>query len=126
VLLVEDEPAVRAILSQLLIHCGCTVLEAPDARAALGIWAEEKSRIHLLITDIVMPGGMTGHELAARLTDERPDLKVIYSSGYSASLFQEGQDLIPGRNFLPKPYDASSVVTMIRRVAAERTEMLSA
>ena len=126
VLLVEDEPAVRAILRQLLIHCGCTVLEAPDAPAALGIWAEEKSRIHLLITDIVMPGGMTGHELAARLTDERPDLKVIYSSGYSASLFQEGQDLVPGRNFLPKPYDASSVVTMIRRVAAERTEMLGA
>ena len=72
-----------------------------------------------------MPGGMTGHELAARLTDERPELKVIYSSGYSASLFSAGQDLIPGRNFLPKPYDASSVVTLIRRVAAERTEMLT-
>ena len=126
VLLVEDEPAVRAILRQLLIHCGCTVLEAPDAPAALELWAQEKSRIHLLITDIVMPGGMTGHELAARLTDERPDLRVIYSSGYSASLFEEGQDLIPGRNFLPKPYDASSVVTMIRRVTEERTEMLSA
>ena len=126
VLLVEDEPAVRAILRRLLIHCGCIVLEAPDAPAALAIWAEEKSRIHLLITDIVMPGGMTGHELAARLTEEQPDLKVIYSSGYSASLFQEGQDLVPGRNFLPKPYDASSVVSMIRRVAAERTEMLSA
>ena len=126
VLLVEDEPAVRTILRHLLIHCGCTVLEAPDAPAALTVWATEKSRIHLLITDIVMPGGMTGHELAARLTDERPDLKVIYSSGYSASLFSEGQDLIPGRNFLPKPYDASSVVTMIRRVAEERTEMLPA
>ena len=126
VLLVEDEPAVRTILRHLLIHCGCTVLEAPDAPAALTVWAAEKSRIHLLITDIVMPGGMTGHELAARLTDERPELKVIYSSGYSASLFSEGQDLIPGRNFLPKPYDASSVVTMIRRVAAERTELLTA
>ena len=126
VLLVEDEPAVRAILRQLLIHCGCTVVEAPDAPAALTVWAQEKSRINLLITDIVMPGGMTGHELAARLTDERPDLKVIYSSGYSASLFMEGQDLIPGRNFLPKPYDATSVITMIRRVAAERSEMLSA
>jgi CheY-like chemotaxis protein len=125
VLLAEDEPAVRAILRHLLIHCGCTVLEAPDAPAALTIWAAEKSRIHLLITDIVMPGGMTGHELAARLTDERPELKVIYSSGYSASLFPAGQDLIPGRNFLPKPYDASSVVTLIRRVAAERTEMLT-
>ena len=125
VLLVEDEPAVRTILRQLLMHCGCLVLEAPDAPSALTIWAAEKARIHLLITDIVMPGGMTGHELAARLTDERPDLKVIYSSGYSASLFAEGQDLVAGRNFLPKPYDASSVVTMIRRVAAERTEMLS-
>jgi PAS domain S-box-containing protein len=126
VLLVEDEPAVRTILQQLLIHCGCKVLEAADAPSALTVWAEEKSRIHLLITDIVMPGGMTGHELAAKLTDERPDLKVIYSSGYSASLFTEGQDLVAGRNFLPKPYDASSVVSLIRRVAAERQEMLSA
>jgi len=126
VLLVEDEPAVRTILRQLLIHCGCTVWEAPDAPSALAVWAAEKSRIHLLITDIVMPGGMTGHELAAQLTEERPDLKVIYSSGYSASLFSEGQDLVAGRNFLPKPYDATSVVTMIRRVAAERMELLSA
>jgi two-component system, cell cycle sensor histidine kinase and response regulator CckA len=125
VLLVEDEPAVRTILRQLLVHCGCTVMEAADAPAALTVWEKEKSRIHLLITDIVMPGGMTGHELAARLTDERPDLKVIYSSGYSASLFSEGQDLVVGRNFLPKPYDASSVVTLIRRVAAERPEVLS-
>lgn len=124
VLLVEDEPAVRTILRQLLIHCGCSVLEAADAPSALKVWAAEKSRIHLLITDIVMPGGMTGHELAARLTDERPDLKVIYSSGYSASLFQEGQDLVVGRNFLPKPYDAASVVSLIRRVSAERSELL--
>ena len=126
VLLVEDEPAVRAILRQLLVHCGCTVLEAPDGPAALTVWAAEKARIQLLITDIVMPGGMTGHELAASLTDERPDLKVIYSSGYSTSLYKEGADLVAGRNFLPKPYDASSVVTLIRRVAAQRREMLPA
>ncbi len=126
VLLVEDEPAVRAILRQLLIHCGCTVLEAPDAPSALTVWASEKARIQLLITDIVMPGGMNGQELATRLTNDRPELKVIYSSGYSASLFQEGEGLVAGRNFLPKPYDASSVVSLIRRVTAESHEILTA
>lgn len=125
VLLVEDEPAVRAVLRQLLIHGGCTVLEAGDAPSALTIWETEKDRIHLLITDIVMPGGMTGHDLALRLTDDRPELKVIYSSGYSASLFQVGQSLVPGQNFLPKPYDANRVLALIRRVAGERPEMLS-
>jgi len=83
-------------------------------------------RFHLLITDLVMPGGVTGHELAGRPTGERPERKVIHSSGYRAGLFSEGPDLIPGRNFLAKPYDASSVVTMISQVSAEGTEMLTA
>jgi two-component system, cell cycle sensor histidine kinase and response regulator CckA len=125
VLLVEDEPAVRSIMRQLLTHCGCRVIEAGDAAEGYQQWAEHKQHIDLLVTDIVMPGGATGHDLAQRLLDERPDLRVIYSSGYSADLFQQGSELVPGRNFLPKPYDASSVISMIRRVASERTEVLS-
>ena len=126
VLLVEDEPAVRSILSKLLAHCGCSVLEAGDAPAARVLWEQQRHHIDLLITDIVMPGGMTGHELARLLTDDRPDLRVIYCSGYSAGLYPDGTELVAGRNFLPKPYDAGTVAALIRRVAAERTESLPA
>ncbi len=124
VLLVEDEPAVRSIMRQVLKHCGCQVIEACDARDGYEKWTANKDSIDLLVTDIVMPGGATGHDLARQLLDERPDLKVIYSSGYSADLFVQGSELIPGRNFLPKPYDAASVVTLIRRVASEKQESL--
>jgi len=125
VLLVEDEPAVRSIMRQLLRHCGCAVIEAGDAREGYARWSEHHEHIDLLVTDVVMPGGATGHDLARQLLDERPDLRVIYSSGYSADLFAEGTPLVPGRNFLPKPYDAESVFRLIRRVAAEKQEVLA-
>lgn len=126
VLLVEDEPAVRIIMRQLLKHCGCHVIEAGDAREGYAKWKEHRDSIELLVTDIVMPGGATGHDLARQLLEEQPDLRVIYSSGYSADLFQQGSELVPGRNFLPKPYDADSVVRLIRRVAAQKEDMLGA
>ncbi len=125
VLLVEDEPAVRSVMRQLLRHCGCEVIEAGDAREGYARWSEHKERIDLLVTDVVMPGGATGHDLARQLLDERPELRVIYSSGYSADLFEQGTELVPGRNFLPKPYDAESVFQLIRRVAAEKQEVLA-
>ncbi len=125
VLLVEDEPAVRSVMRQLLRHCGCEVIEAGDVRDGYARWSENKERIDLLVTDVVMPGGATGHDLARQLLEERPDLRVIYSSGYSADLFQQGSSLVPGRNFLPKPYDAESVFRLIRRVAAEKQEVLA-
>ncbi len=129
VLLVEDEPAVRDIMRQVLVHCGCRVIEAGDAMEGYEKWSAHKNQIDLLVTDIVMPGGATGHDLARQLREERPDLKVIFSSGYSADLFQQGSELVPGRNFLPKPYDAATVVKIIHRVADERSrelkEMLS-
>ncbi len=125
VLLVEDEPAVRSVMRQLLKHCGCRVIEAGDAREGYARWCEHKDDIDLLLTDIVMPGGVTGHDLARQLLDERPDLRVIYSSGYSADLFHQGSDLVPGRNFLPKPYDAASVLKLLRQMTRQKEEALA-
>jgi two-component system cell cycle sensor histidine kinase/response regulator CckA len=125
VLLVEDEPAVRSVMRQLLRHCGCEVIEAGDVREGYARWSEHRERIDLLVTDVVMPGGATGHDLARQLLEERPDLRVIFSSGYSADLFQQGSELVPGRNFLPKPYDAESVFRLIHRVASEKKEILA-
>jgi two-component system cell cycle sensor histidine kinase/response regulator CckA len=125
VLLVEDEPAVRSVMRQLLRHCGCEVIEAGDVREGYARWSEHRERIDLLVTDVVMPGGATGHDLARQLLEERPELRVIFSSGYSADLFQQGSELVPGRNFLPKPYDAESVFRLIHRVASEKKEILA-
>ncbi|MDA0814205.1 MAG: ATP-binding protein, partial [Verrucomicrobia bacterium] len=117
VLLVEDEPAVRAVMKRLLMHSGCSVIEAPDAHKGLQMWRQNRDTIDLLVTDIVMPGGMSGHDLARQIHSEAPDLKVIFCSGYSADLFGEDSELVPGKNFLPKPYSAASVVSMLHSVA---------
>ena len=77
------------------------MLEAEHAIAAMEIWKEHASEIDLLLTDMVMPGNMNGLELSQRLLAENPQLKVIYTSGYSAELFGSDIRLEDGRNYLP-------------------------
>jgi PAS domain S-box-containing protein len=121
VLIVEDEVAVRAVARMALRRLGYTVLEADNAQAALRLWTELGGRVDLLFTDIVMPGGMSGHELAARLQLMRPELKILFCSGYTreAEAFDPGE----GRsaNFLPKPYKAGDLALAVRRVLAQAT-----
>src|SRR5437588_377284 len=82
VLLAEDEPAVRAIAQQALERQGYTVLAAPSGADALALAAQYGATIHLLLTDVVMPG-MSGRDLADRLTAQRPGIRVLYISGYT-------------------------------------------
>jgi PAS domain S-box-containing protein len=82
VLLVEDEPAVRGLVREALEQFGYAVLEAADGYEALRVIEHQKSMIHLLLTDVIMPL-MNGHELAMRVKSMRPDIKVIYMSGYT-------------------------------------------
>ncbi|MFT3831676.1 MAG: ATP-binding protein [Opitutaceae bacterium] len=116
ILVVEDEVAVRAVARMALRRLGYTVLEADNAQAALRLWTELGGRVDLLFTDIVMPGGMSGHELAARLQLQKPDLKILFCSGYT----REAEAFDPGdgrsANFLPKPYKASELALAMRRV----------
>ncbi len=116
VLVVEDEVAVRAVARMALRRLGYTVLEADNAPAALRLWSEIGGRVDLLFTDIVMPGGMTGHELAARLQLMKPELKVLFCSGYT----REAEQFEPGdgrsAQFLPKPYKAAELAVAVRRV----------
>ena len=120
ILVVEDEVAVRAVARMALRRLGYTVLEADNAPAALRLWAELGGRVDLLFTDIVMPGGMSGHELAARLQLQRPELKVLFCSGYSREVAQ--YDVTEGGNsrFLPKPYKAGELAVAVRRALNER------
>ena len=119
ILVVEDEVAVRTVARMALRRLGYTVLEADNAPAALRLWSELAGRVDLLFTDIVMPGGMSGHELAARLQLQRPELKVLFCSGYTREV--EQYDVTDGasRNFLPKPYKAGELAEAVRRCLSE-------
>lgn len=114
ILLVEDEDTIRDMAKLFLEAHGYHVLEAGNGPEALEIWKKDKSRIDLLLTDLVMPHGVSGQALAQQLTGEQPNLKVIYSSGYSCDLFGEKSFLNPDTNFLQKPYRMNSLAEMIR------------
>ena len=114
ILLVEDEPALRNAASRSLARLGYRVLEASTGAQALELWQAHRAEINLLLTDMVMPGGMTGKELGEKLSLENPKLKVIYMSGYSTDLIGKDFPLQEGVNFLPKPFQAQKLAQTIR------------
>ncbi|MEX2577941.1 MAG: ABC transporter substrate-binding protein [Verrucomicrobiales bacterium] len=114
ILLVEDEKMVRMIARKLLDMHGYRVLEAESGRDALKVWAEHSDEIDLLLTDIVMPEGLSGHDLAQKLQLESPGLKVIYSSGYSAEIFRGDAVFPDDALFLGKPYQPDDLLGKVR------------
>jgi two-component system cell cycle sensor histidine kinase/response regulator CckA len=115
ILLVEDEPAIRDLARIILERQGYRVLEAGSGVAALAVWDEHAKEISLVITDMVMPDGMTGRELAEQLTARSPSLRVIYSTGYSAEAMDQELNLEIGLNYLPKPYDPRALAQIVRK-----------
>jgi len=115
ILLVEDEEGIRFMVKMFLEQSGYSVIEAENGANALAIWEKKQSEIDLVLADLVMPNGFTGQRLARRFQVDRPDLKVIFSSGYDCEDFadNEGERLVPDSNFLRKPYRLSSLVQMI-------------
>ena len=115
ILLVEDEAALRAAVRMTLSRLGYRVLEAATGTEALAVWQQHAGEIQLLLTDMVMPGGMTGKELAEVFLQEDPKLKVIYASGYSAEI--AGRDFLveEGVNFLTKPFQGHKLAQIIRQ-----------
>jgi CheY-like chemotaxis protein len=114
ILVVEDEPAVRELVRDLLSQHGYRVLEAENGPRALEVWREHKARIALLLTDVVMPESMNGRELAEQLCRERPGLKVIFTSGYSADVLGREQLLERGIRYVQKPFHPKSLVQAVR------------
>ena len=114
ILVVEDEPALRRLVHNLLERRGYTPLLAESGVAALAVWKAHQDEIQLLLTDMVMPDGMTGRELAERLRADRPDLKVVYTSGYSADVLGKDPPLVEGVNFLQKPYAPRKLAEILR------------
>ena len=114
ILVVEDECAVRKVITDVLRDRGYVVHEATDGPDALILWAQHGDHVDLLLTDIVMPNGLRGNVLAERLQTEKKELKVILSSGYSSD-FGTGADPLSSRvNFLAKPYKPEVLVKVVR------------
>jgi two-component system cell cycle sensor histidine kinase/response regulator CckA len=114
-LVVEDDSAVRSVVEVILSSVGYRVIEAANAAQALELWKRFRDEIDLILTDMVMPGSANGLELAALLRAERPDLKVIFTSGYSSDLFTSELTLQEGVNYLPKPYLSSKLIAILRQ-----------
>ena len=116
ILLVEDDAEVRASLRSSLMRLGYQVLEAATGAEALQVWQSSRAKIHLLLTDLMMPGGMNGLDLARQLLQQNPKLKVVYASGYSAGISGQNQDLQlqAGVNFIAKPFDSHQLAQIIR------------
>ncbi len=115
ILIVEDEPSLRSLVYGILQRYGYDVATASNGVEAIQVWEKEKASFDLLLTDMVMPEGVTGRALADRLRTQKPELKVIYTSGYSADLLGDEMDgLIEGVNFLQKPYRPHSLAQTVR------------
>ena len=114
ILVAEDEDVLREMVVEVLKIQGYTVLAAASGCHALEVWEQANRPIDLLLTDMVMPGGIMGSDLAERLSSQSPRLKVIYTSGYSPGMAGKDASLLEGRNFLPKPYSIGKLAQCVR------------
>ena len=112
-LVVEDDPVVREFAVAACRECGCTVHEAGDGDQALRV-LEKQRYIQLLFTDVGLPGGMNGRQLAAAAQARRPDLKVLYTTGYTANAIVHHGVIDAGVNFLGKPFSVSALAAKIK------------
>jgi PAS domain S-box-containing protein len=115
ILVVEDETDLRRMARTFLERCGYQVIEAGNGKEALRIWQSDGEKIDLLLTDLVMPEGLSGRQLAERLRSERSSLKVVYTSGYSGEVLGADSELLTDENYLAKPYTLSALAQAVRR-----------
>jgi two-component system cell cycle sensor histidine kinase/response regulator CckA len=118
---VEDEESLRRLTHDLLVRSGYKVLQAESAMPALEVAQQHRGRIHLLLTDVVMLG-MNGMVLAEKLVAARPEMRVLYMSGYTDRGFDQQGFLNPGTLFLQKPYTHSALISKVRE-ALDREEV---
>ena len=115
ILLVEDEPNLRYLARQYLEKQGYKVIEAADGAVAMQIAVAHDKVIHLLLTDVIMPG-LNGRELAQRICEIRPNVKVLYMSGYTENVIGHDGMLDAGVRLLQKPFNLRDLKSMVREV----------
>jgi PAS domain S-box-containing protein len=113
ILVAEDEEALRETVCRSLAKAGYRVLPAAHGAAALAVAATHPGPVHLLLSDVMMPG-MLGHELATQLRDSRPDTRVLFMSGFADGLMNEHGALPAGVTVLPKPFTENELLTAVR------------
>jgi two-component system, cell cycle sensor histidine kinase and response regulator CckA len=114
ILVAEDDDDVRDFVVEVLNSHGYKVVDADSGQEALEIWAKTNEKIHLLLTDMVMPGGLTGRQLAEHLLAKDPALRVLYTSGYSPGMAGKDLSWLDGHNFLAKPYEPATLIQRVR------------
>lgn len=114
ILLVEDENALREMASTILTGYNYRVLSAASGPEAIKIWEEHNEEIALLFTDIVMPLGLSGIDIGEKFQDEKPSLKIIYTSGYRLDAIPKSMKIKNSGIFIPKPYIPSNLAKVIR------------
>jgi signal transduction histidine kinase/CheY-like chemotaxis protein len=114
VLVVEDEMVLREMARDFLNSCGYRILEASSGREALQVWGKHRSEIDLLLTDMKMPEGISGRELAEKMIAEQPALRVIFTSGYSDDIVSPEILARNNARFLPKPYSYADLTRAVR------------
>ncbi|WP_456107173.1 response regulator [Pseudomonas mangiferae] len=115
VLVVDDEPAIRMLIGEVLEELGYATLEAADGAAGLGALQSDQ-RIDLLISDVGLPGGMNGRQMADAARQLRPALKVLFITGYAESAVIGQGDLEPGMHVLTKPFSLDMLATRVRAI----------
>ena len=116
ILLVEDEPTVRHMGGRCLKMLGYNVTEAVNAADAIAIWQREGGAFDLLLTDMMMPGELSGLELCLRLRESNSVLKTVITSGYTDTILDRLDDLTPPVGYLAKPYDLNTLASRVRNV----------
>ncbi|MFY9290018.1 MAG: PAS domain-containing protein [Methylorubrum rhodinum] len=118
VLIVDDEPSVRMLVTEVLEDLGYTAIEAADSVAGLKV-LQSDVRIDLLVTDVGLPGGMNGRQMADAGRERRPDLKVLFITGYAENAVLGNGYLRPGMQVLTKPFVLETLATRIKDLIAE-------
>jgi len=117
VLIVDDEPTVRMLVTDILEDLGYTAIEAGDSAAGLRV-LQSDVRIDLLITDVGLPGGMNGRQMADAARVGRPELKVLFITGFSETALPGDGRLEPGMAVLTKPFAVEALAARIRELIA--------
>ncbi len=115
ILVVEDEPTVRRLMARVLERDGFRVRTAASGREALDHWGDHAGVVDLVLTDVVMPGGVSGTQLGRELRNRHPNLPIVYTSGYDPDYDPSDVSMVPGENFVPKPATADQLLAVIRR-----------
>jgi len=120
ILVVEDQPEVRRLVVRILQTRGYEILAAESGLEALELWSKHPGKVDLVVTDLVMPGGISGQELGRRLLKEEPALKIIYTSGYNETSSADDLSFLEPGRFLAKPYSPAKLIEAVRLCLAER------